>query len=102
MGGDEPGERARIVAGGEGVVDRARPPPTDVRVERDDRVDERVDGFDPRQMGVEQLGGRDLPLADEAPLFGCGEVDELRHGPSPYAAHRHHRLRLPERPGRAR
>ena len=86
MGGDEPGERARVVAGGDGIVDLARPPPTDVRVERDDRVDARVHGVDARQVGVEQLGGRDLSFADEASLFGCGEVDELRHRPAPYAS----------------
>jgi hypothetical protein len=86
VGRDEPGERARVAAGGDGVVDRARPPPTDVRIERDDRVDERVHRVDARQMGVQQLGGRDLPLADETSLFGRGEVDELGHGPSRYAA----------------
>ena len=64
------------------VVDLPRPPPADVGVEGDDRVDDRVDRVDPRQVGVEQLGGRHLPPADESPLLGRGEVDEL-HGRSP-------------------
>ncbi len=57
----------------------AGPPPSDVRIEGDDRVDERIDRVDPRQVSVEQLAGRNLPRLDQTPLLDRGEVDELPH-----------------------
>jgi hypothetical protein len=79
VGCHEPGERTGIVATRQDVVDLAGPSPGDLGIEGDDRVDARVDRLDPGQVGVEQLGGRHLPPADEAPLLDRAEIHEL-HG----------------------
>ena len=66
----QPGERAGVVAPGDGLVDGRRPGPADVGVEGDDRVDRRVDGRDPLQVGVEQLARGHLPGGEQAALLG--------------------------------
>ncbi len=74
---DEPRQRSGVLGTGDGVVDRRRPTRPDVGVESDDGVGGRVDGLDPRQVGVEQLARRDLLGPDEPSLLDRRQLDDL-------------------------
>ena len=80
MGGDQSGERAGILAAGDRRVDGLGAPPPDVGIEGDDRVDRRVGGGDPLEVGVEQLDRRHLPRRDQPALLDRCQLHQV-HGP---------------------
>ena len=80
MGGDQPGQRAGIVAAGDRRVDGLGAASPDLGVEGDDRVDGRVGGGDPREVGVEQFDRRDLPRRDHRALLDRRQLHQI-HGP---------------------
>ena len=77
MGHDETGKRSRIVASGDGGVDRVGPFATHIRAERHQSIHGRVDLFDPCQMSVEKCVCAGLSRSQQLELGYGGEVTQL-------------------------
>ena len=56
--------------------------PRSIEERRDDRVQARVEGLDPLDCGIDQLGRRDLAPANQVGLADGVEAAELRRGPA--------------------